>query len=320
MKTDYANCSLGCCILNAFVLRCLQKGVYMTEPIYQKTISREIEIEGIGLHSGKSILMVLKPALENTGIVFYRTDVTDKDNKIPARWDHVVDTRMNTCLGNQVGAVISTVEHFMGALAGLGITNLIVELNGPEAPLMDGSARDFVRLIENAGIETQASKVKAVKVLKTIHFDDGKGASTELSPAEEGLCFDFEIDFPQTKAIGHQQISFNLNEDDFKKLIAPARTFGFAAEVEQLRAMGLAQGATLENAIAIQGDSVLNPGGLRDANEFVEHKVLDAVGDLYEAGMPIIGHFKGVRSGHFHNNQLLRLLFADPTNYEIVEL
>ena len=292
----------------------------MTEHIYQKTIAQQIETEGVGLHSGKPIHMILKPAPENTGIVFYRTDVTDKDNKVPAKWDHVVDTRMNTCLGNACGVVISTVEHFMGALAGLGITNLVVELSGPEAPLMDGSARDFVDLIEKAGVKEQMEPVKAINVLKTVRFEDGKGASTELQPAETGLKFDFEFDFPQTKVIGHQEISFDLNEAEFKKLIAPARTFGFAAEVEQLRAMGLAQGATLENAIAIQGDTVLNPDGLRDANEFVEHKVLDAVGDLYEAGMPIIGYFKGVKSGHFHNNQLLRTLFADPTNYEIVEL
>ncbi len=292
----------------------------MTEHIYQKTIAGEISIEGVGLHSGKPIHMTLKPAVENTGIVFIRTDIKDKDNKIPAKWDHVVDTRLNTCLGNASGVVISTVEHFMGALSGLGITNLVVELNGPEAPLMDGSARDFVAFIEKGGIKTQATPIQAIKVLQPVHFEDGKGASTDLMPADYGLTLDFEIDFPQTKIIGHQQISVHFTEEEFKKLIAPARTFGFVAEVEQLRAMGLAQGASLENAIAIQGDGVLNPGGLRDANEFVEHKVLDAVGDLYEAGMPIIGHFKGVKSGHYHNNQLLRALFADSNNYAIVEL
>lgn len=290
------------------------------EHIYQKTIAKEITIKGVGLHSGKPICMTLKPTAENTGIVFYRTDITDKDNKVPARWDHVVDTRLNTCLGNTAGVVISTVEHFMGALAGLGITNLVIELDGPETPLMDGSARDFVRLIEEAGIQVQTQPAKAIKVLKSVHFEDDKGASTDLAPAEKGLQLSFEIDFPQTKIIGHQQITLSLNETDFKKLIAPARTFGFVAEVEQLRSMGLAQGATLENAIAIQGDSVLNPEGLRDTNEFVEHKILDAVGDLYEAGMPIIGCFKGVRSGHFHNNQLLRTLFSDANNFEIVEL
>ena len=292
----------------------------MTEHIYQKTIAKEMTMAGVGLHSGKPIHMTLKPADENTGIVFYRTDVTDKNNRIPAKWDHVVDTRLNTCLGNAEGVVISTVEHFMGALSGLGITNLVVELDSIEMPIMDGSARDFVTLIEETGIRTQAAPAKAIKILKPIRFEDGKGASTELKPAADGLILDFEIDFSQTKIIGHQTISVHLTEAEFKKLIAPARTFGFVAEVEQLRAMGLAQGATLENAIAIQGDEVLNPDGLRDANEFVEHKVLDAVGDLYEAGLPIIGHFTGVKSGHFHNNQLLRALFADPSNYEIVEL
>ena len=292
----------------------------MTEHIYQKTISKEITTNGIGLHSGKPIQMTLKPASTNFGIVFYRVDVKDKDNVVPAKWDHVVDTRMNTCLGNANGVVISTVEHFMGALAGLGITNLIIELNGPELPLMDGSAQDFVHLIETAGIEIQSEPAKALKVLKTVIFEDGKGASTQLAPMEEKRVFDFEIDFPQTKVIGHQQINFILEEESFKQLIAPARTFGFAAEVEQLRAMGLAQGASLENAIAIQGDSVLNPEGLRDTNEFVEHKVLDAIGDLYEAGMPILGHFTGIKSGHFHNNQLLRKLFENAENYEIVTL
>ncbi len=292
----------------------------MTEHTYQKTINHSVEAQGIGLHSGKPISMTLKPADVNTGIVFYRTDVVDKNGKIPAKWDHVVDTRMNTCLGNQEGVVISTVEHFMGAAAGLGITNLIVELNGPEMPLMDGSARDFVALFEQAGIETQAVPAKALRVLKDVVFEDGKGAKTEIKPAEKGLKFNFEIDFPQTKIVGHQTIAFDLNEEAFKRLIAPARTFGFVAEVEQLRAMGLAQGATLENAIAIQGDTVLNPGGLRDPNEFVEHKVLDAIGDLYQAGATIIGEFTGIKSGHFHNNQLLRAVFADPTNYEWIEL
>ena len=292
----------------------------MSEHIYQKTIAKQIETEGVGLHSGKPIKMIMKPADVNSGIVFYRTDVTDKDNKILARWDKVVDTRMNTCLGNESGVVISTVEHFMGALAGLGITNMVVELSGPESPLMDGSAKDFVTLIEQAGTLEQTEPVRALKILKKVVFEDGKGASTQLEPQDTGLTFNFEIDFPQTKIIGHQQITFSLNELEFKRLIAPARTFGFAAEVEQLRAMGLAQGATLDSAIAIQGDDVLNPGGLRDKNEFVEHKVLDAVGDLYQAGMPIIGHFTGIKSGHFHNNQLLRKVFENPENYTIVEL
>jgi len=292
----------------------------MTERIYQKTIKKNISVQGIGLHSGRPIEMQLKPADSNTGIVFYRIDEPAKNMKIPARWDCVVDTRMNTCLGNSDGLVISTVEHFMGALAGLGITNICVELNGAEMPLMDGSARDFVSLLESAEIVSQDQPVRALKILKPVVFKDEKGAQTQLEPADSGLKLNFEIDFPQTKIIGHQTISIDLNEADFKRLIAPARTFGFVAELEQLRAMGLAKGATLDSAIAVQGDSVLNPDGLRDANEFVEHKVLDAIGDLYQAGGPIVGVFTGVKSGHYHNNQLLRQVFADSSNYEWIEL
>ena len=286
----------------------------------QRTIQKSVTCEGVGLHSGKPIKMTLFPAAVNSDIVFRRVDVTDKDNVLPARWDHIVDTRLNSCLGNAAGVVVSTVEHFMGALSGLGITNLIAEVNGPELPLMDGSARDFITLLKEAGIEEQEAPVKALKILHSVVFEDGKGASTSLEPAEGGLTLNFEIDFPQSKIIGHETVSVPLNEENFKNMVASARTFGFAAEVAQLRSMGLAQGASLDNAIAVEGDSVLNPGGLRFPNEFVAHKVLDAVGDLYQAGMPIIGLFKGVKSGHFHNNQLLRAVFADPTSYEIVEL
>jgi len=288
--------------------------------VMQKTIQNAIPCAGVGLHSGKPIKMTLYPAAVNTGIIFRRTDVVDKNNTVPARWDGVVDTRLNTCLGNPEGVVISTVEHFMGALSGLGITNLVVELDGPELPLMDGSAYDFVTLLECAGIQIQNEPVKALKILKKVTFEDGKGALTALEPADQGLTLNFEIDFPQTKAIGHETVSVLLNESNFKKMIAPARTFGFASEVAQLRSMGLAQGASLENAIAIEGDTILNPDGLRFDNEFVAHKVLDAMGDLYQAGMPIIGLFTGIKSGHYHNNQLLHVLFADKTAYKIVEL
>ena len=288
--------------------------------VMQKTIQNAIPCAGIGLHSGKPINMTLYPAAVNTGIVFRRSDVVDKNNTLPARWDCVVDTRLNTCLGNSEGVVISTVEHFMGALAGMGITNLIVELNGPELPLMDGSAHDFVTLLECAGIQEQNEPVNALKILKKITFDDGKGASTSLEPADQGLTLNFEIDFPQSKAIGHETVSVLLNEQNFKQMVAPARTFGFASDVAQLRSMGLAQGASLENAVAVEGDKILNPEGLRFNNEFVAHKVLDAIGDLYQAGMPIIGLFTGIKSGHLHNNQLLRALFADKSVYKIVQL
>ena len=286
----------------------------------EKTLQNAIPCVGIGLHSGQKIHMTLKPAPIGTGIVFIRTDMTDKDNRIPATYDHVVDTRMCSCIGNKAGAIVGTIEHLMGALNGMEITNVYVEVDGPEVPLMDGSAIDFVTLINCAGVLTQDAPLKAVKILKTVTFDDGKGASVELSPADDGLSLDFMIDFPQTKAIGRQEYSIELTKANFKDSIAYARTFGFAKDIEMLRSMGLARGGSLENAVVVEGDRVLNTEGTRSENEFVVHKTLDAVGDLYQVGMPIIGHFSGTKSGHMHTNTLLRQLMADKTAYEIITL
>ena len=276
----------------------------------EKTLKSEIPCVGVGLHSGQKITMTLKPASVGTGIVFVRTDITDKNNIIPATYLNVVDTRLNTCIGNRAGVVISTIEHFMGALHALGVSNLRVELDGPEVPLMDGSAQDFVTLIECAGLVEQDAPQKAAE-----HH-----AFVELKPAQKGLKMSFMIDFPQSSVIGHQEESLDLTADNFKVLVARSRTFGFVADVEKLRAMGLARGASLENVIAIEKDGVMNPEGLRDPHEFVAHKLLDAVGDLYQLGMPVIGVFRGEKSGHRHVNQLLRELMADHSAYEIITL
>jgi UDP-3-O-[3-hydroxymyristoyl] N-acetylglucosamine deacetylase len=286
----------------------------------EKTLQNAIPCVGIGLHSGQKIHMTMKPAPVGTGIVFVRTDITDKDNQIPAKFDHVVDTRMCTCVGNQDGIYVGTIEHLMGALHGMGVTNVYIEVDGPEAPLMDGSAADFVTLIECAGILNQDAPLKAIKILKDISFSDEKGASVELYPADKGLSLDFVIDFPKTKAIGHQEYSIDLTPQNFKDAIAYARTFGFAQDIEALRAMGLARGGSLENAVVIDGDKVVNPEGTRSENEFVVHKTLDAVGDLYQIGLPIIGHFSGIKSGHMHTNMLLRHLMADKSAYKVVVL
>ena len=286
----------------------------------EKTLQNAIPCVGIGLHSGKKINMVMKPAPIGTGIVFIRTDVTDKDNIIPAKFDYVIDTRMCTCVGNKDGIYVGTIEHLMGALNGMEITNLYIEVDGPEIPLMDGSAADFVTLIECAGIMNQDAPLKAIKIRKEISFDDGKGASVTLYPADKGLTLDFVIEFPQTKMIGRQEYSIELNPREFKDAIAYARTFGFAKDIDALRSMGLARGGSLDNAVVIDGDKVLNPEGTRSENEFVVHKTLDAVGDLYQVGLPIIGHFSGVKSGHMHTNMLLRRLMADQSAYKIVVL
>ncbi len=286
----------------------------------EKTIQNAIPCTGIGLHGGQKVHMVLKPAEIGHGIVFKRTDVADKDNLVPVSYDTVVDTRMCSCVGNADGVTVGTIEHLMGALAGFGITNILIELDSPEVPVMDGSAADYVTLIECAGIVKQDAPLKAVKILKDVSFDDGRGASVCLYPAEEGLSIDFMIDFAKSKAIGRQEYSIKLTERTFKDSVAYARTFGFLQEVETLRAMGLARGGSLDNVIVVDGDKVVNKEGLRSENEFVVHKTLDAVGDLYQLGMPIIGHFSGVKSGHAHTNQLLRALMADKSAYEIVNL
>ena len=285
----------------------------------EKTLKSEIPCVGVGLHRGQKTTMILKPASVGTGIVFVRSDITDKNNIIPATYLNVVDTRLNTCIGNKAGAVVSTIEHFMGALHALGVSNLRVELDGPEVPLMDGSAQDFVTLIECAGLQEQDAPQKVLRVLKPVKVVEGD-AWVELKPATKGLKMSFTIDFPQSAVIGKQEENLDLTAENFKKLVARSRTFGFVADVEKLRAMGLARGASLENVIAVEKDGVMNPEGLRDPHEFVAHKLLDDVGDLYQLGMPIIGSFHGEKSGHRHVNQLLRELMADHTAYEITTL
>jgi UDP-3-O-[3-hydroxymyristoyl] N-acetylglucosamine deacetylase len=193
-------------------------------------------------------------------------------------------------------------------------------VDSAEVPVMDGSATDYITLIECAGIVKQDAPLKAVKILKEVSFEDQNGVGVCLYPAEKGLSIDFMIDFSKSKAIGRQEYSIVLSERSFKDSVAYARTFGFAQEVEMLRSVGLAKGGSLENAVVIDGDAVMNKEGLRSENEFVVHKTLDAVGDLYQVGMPIIAHFSGVKSGHYHTNALLRKLMADKSNYEIVNL
>lgn len=286
----------------------------------EKTLQNAIPCIGVGLHSGNKVRMTLKPAPIGFGIVFKRTDITDKDNMIPVSQETVVDTRMCSCVGNKDGVNVATIEHLMAALSAFGITNILIEVDSAEVPVMDGSATDYITLIECAGVVKQDAPLKAVKILKEVSFEDKNGISVCLYPAEKGLSIDFMIDFSKSKAIGRQEYSITLSERTFKESISYARTFGFAQEVEMLRSMGLAKGGSLENAIVVDGDTVLNKDGLRSENEFVVHKTLDAVGDLYQVGMPIIGHFAGVKSGHMHTNQLLRQLMADKSAYEIVNL
>jgi UDP-3-O-[3-hydroxymyristoyl] N-acetylglucosamine deacetylase len=284
---------------------------------YQQTVAHSFSMTGIGVHSGKPATLTLKPAESDTGIVFIRTDIQDKNNVIKARWDQVVDTKLCTVIGNKDGVTVSTIEHLVSALAALKIDNVIIEIDGPETPIMDGSADAFMMRLEEAGTCLQATPRQAIRILKPIEYVDGDKIA-RFYPAS-AMQFSFEIDFA-SKAVGYQKYSFEMSEDSYKEEIARARTFGFLHEVEMLRTMGLAQGGSLDNAIVIEGDRVLNADGLRFKNECVRHKILDAIGDLYLAGMPILGHFHGVKAGHMMNNKILRVLFADPSAYEIVML
>jgi len=275
--------------------------------IVQRTLKNEIDCTGIGLHSGARIAMTLRPAAPDTGILFRRTDVAGDAALVPARWDMVGDTRLCTALVNHQGVRVGTVEHLMAAFAGCGVDNAIVEVDGPEVPVMDGSSAPFVFLIECAGVVGQNATRRAIRVLAPVVVTDGPKRAA-LLPGE-GFSLDVEIDFA-SRAVAHQNCSFRLAEGSFKRELARARTFGFMHEVEYLRSVGLARGGSLENAVVVNGDRILNEGGLRYDDEFVRHKVLDAIGDLYLAGAPIVGRFEGVQSGHHLNNELLRRLFA----------
>jgi UDP-3-O-[3-hydroxymyristoyl] N-acetylglucosamine deacetylase len=279
-----------------------------TEMSFQHTLKSAIHCTGIGLHSGSKVSMSLKPADENTGITIIRTDLRGRGAVIPVRWDAVSDTRLCTVVSNADGVSVGTVEHLMAALRGCGIDNAVIELNAPEVPIMDGSAAPFVFLIECAGSVAQSSPRRVIRVLKEVVVGD-ENRFASFSPALSS-SFSFEIDFASA-AIARQESFLQLTNGAFKSELARARTFGFLHEVDQMRRAGLARGGSLDNAIVIQGDKVLNEGGLRYSDEFVRHKILDSVGDLYLAGAPIIGHFHGCRSGHALNNQLLRTLFAD---------
>jgi len=283
----------------------------------QKTLKRPIPCRGVGLHSGAAVTMQLCPAPANHGIRFLRTDVTDRDPWIAARYDRVVDTRLCTVVGNEDGVRVGTIEHLMAALAGCEIDNAVIEIDAAEVPVMDGSSEPFVFLIECAGsVELDAPR-RAIEVRKAVTVGDASRGLT-LAPAE-AFSVDFEIDF-DSPVVAHSTLDVRLVNGTFKREIAKARTFGFLADVEKLRAMGLARGGSLENSVVVDGDRVLNEGGLRFDDEFVRHKVLDCVGDLYLAGAPILGRVTATRSGHHTNNEVLRALFADPTAYAIVEL
>lgn len=284
-------------------------GFIATDRPGRRTLRTAIGCVGVGLHSGRRVSLTLRPAAAGTGILFRRTDL---GIDIPARFDRVVDTRLCTALVAEDApqARIGTVEHVMAALAGSGITDALIELDGAEVPILDGSAAPFLFLIDCAGTVALPGAAPLVEVLKPIRVTDGE-AFAELHPAREpGFSAALSIDFPAT-AIGRQHLSLRVTPAAFRAQLADARTFTLAEEIARLRAAGLAQGGSLANAVVVDGPMVLNPGGLRRPDEFVRHKLLDVVGDLALAGAGLSARFVGHRSGHALNNRLLRALFAD---------
>ncbi|MGO9444440.1 MAG: UDP-3-O-acyl-N-acetylglucosamine deacetylase [Thiobacillaceae bacterium] len=283
--------------------------------IKQRTIKSQIKATGVGLHSGIKVEMTLRPAAPNTGILFRRIDCSPPVD-IPVDPYRVTDTRLCSALEGD-GAKVSTIEHLLSALAGLGIDNIVIDLTGPEVPIMDGSSAPFVFLLQSAALEEQNAAKKYIRIKRPVKVVDGD-KQVSLVPYN-GFRLEFGIDFdhPVFEKSG-KQLVVDFSQTSYIKEIARARTFGFSHEVEMLRNNGLALGGSLDNAIVMDEYRVLNNDGLRYEDEFVKHKVLDAIGDLYVLGKPIIGSFQAYKSGHALNNQLLRALLADQAAWEIV--
>lgn len=282
---------------------------------HQTTIKQSVSCRGTGLHSGVEATITLQPAAAGHGIVFHRVDVEGRDGRVPARYDLVHSAAYGTTLRNEAGVEVRTVEHLMAALAAAGVDNLRVEIDGPEIPIMDGSSAAFVALIEAAGLKTQAATRHYIRILRPIEVRDGDRIA-RLAP-HNGFQIDCDIDF-EAAAIARQRFVFEVKGDVFKNDVARARTFTQMKDVEALHARGLALGGSMDNAVVVDEGEILNPEGLRFADECVRHKALDVLGDLALAGKPILGRFEGVKMGHAMNNKVLRALFADPSAFDLV--
>ena len=281
----------------------------------QATLRQAVTFDGTGLHSGAPVRVVVRPAPADHGIVFQRVDLTGKP-LLRALWSQVVVSPLNTRLTNRDGVTVSTIEHLMAALAGCGIHNALVEIDGPEVPILDGSAAPFVRGFVGAGLTRLTAGLRAIEILDTVTVTDG-AASASLRPSTS-LQIDFAIDFDDA-AIGRQAKTLNMANGAFVRELCDSRTFCRSADVDDMRANGLALGGTVENAVVVDGDRILTPGGLRHADEAVRHKMLDALGDLYTAGAPILGRYVGHRAGHALTNKLLHALFARPDAWRWVD-
>ena len=282
----------------------------------QKTIKKPIILDGVALHSGKMVHMEIKPSQPNTGVVFKRTDLKNNNIVIPGIFN-VSSAAFCTTISNDYGVKISTIEHLMGAFFGMGIDNVLVEINSDELPILDGSAKAFVDEISRVGIEISNSPIKVVKIEKKISFEDGK-KTISLEPSKLSLDIDFEIKY-ENPLIGNQRNLVKVYEDDLANVFN-SRTFCLYEDIDKLKQINLAKGGSLENAIVVQNEKVLNKNGLRNKLEFVNHKILDCIGDLYLSGYKIIGKLICSQGGHKLTNQLLRKVFENNSNFSIIEV
>ena len=282
----------------------------------QKTINKKIVLSGVGLHTGKLVELNLLPAAPNTGIIFKRIDLKSNNIIIPT-FDNVIDTTLCTTLANESGAKVSTVEHLMGALYGLGIDNLLVEVNSQELPILDGSAKIFIEKILSTGIKSSSAPIKLIKINKKISHEEGT-KSISLDKSKVSSEIDFTIKY-KNQIIGEQRNKINVFNDDLNEVFQ-SRTFCLYNDVEKLKASGLAQGGSLENAIVVGDKEILNKEGLRNTKEFVNHKILDCMGDLYLSGYRIVGSLTTSEGGHGLTNKILRKLFSDKSNFTVIEI
>ena len=289
----------------------------MNSLIKQKTIKKEIVFSGIGLHSGLKSKIKLVPTSTNKGIKFVRKDIK-KNNIIPALWSNVVNTKLSTTISNKHGITVSTIEHLMSAIHALEIDNLIIEVSSSEVPILDGSAKTFFEKISNIGVINQNKNKKFIKILKNLKVKNNTSTAS-ISPSNNNLDISYKLNYDHP-LIKKEVFKINLNSINYKDNICAARTFGFMNEYEELKKLNLAKGASLNNCIVLNGKKILNKNGLRFNNEFIRHKVLDIIGDLYLSGHSILGKFKGEKSGHEINNKLLKKLFNDKTAYTYVNL
>lgn len=283
---------------------------------YQTTLLNSVSCAGTGLHSGADVKFTIRPATANTGVIFVRTDVENPEEAvIPALFGQVCQVTFCTTIGNQFGHTVGTIEHLMAALAGMGVDNAIIEIDGAEVPVLDGSSCEFVRLIENVGLQDLPELRRMLRITKPIRVEDGD-KFCELMPDDESV-YEAQIDF-DNPVIGTQKGEFVLSGDNFRDQICNARTFGMLQDVQAMHAAGLALGGSLDNAVVIDGDRVLNDEGLRFSDEFIRHKILDAVGDLYLAGVRILGRYNAHKSGHALHYKLLSALFSNDDAFEII--